>query len=131
MSNLPIVVVNVDGYYEPFKQILDRAYIDELIKLPPEQIVHFVPTAEDAVKWVEEQGKAKVDGLQPKLRKRESALRKSSFMDSPSIADWFRRNSSSGDDGTETTFALPSWMLPFVAGLAIGVSMGVQALRKN
>jgi hypothetical protein len=131
LSNLPIVVVNVDGYYEPFKQMLDRAYIDELIKLQPENIVHFVPTAEDAVRWVEEQGKAKLDGLQPKLRKRESALRRSSFMDSPSIADWFRRNSSSGDDASFAAFVLPTWTIPFVAGLAIGASLGIHALRKS
>ena len=132
LSNLPIVVVNVDGYYEPFKQMLDRAYIDELIKLKPEQIVHFVPTAEDAVKWLEGQGgKAKLDDLQPKLRKRQSALKRSSFMDSPSIAHWFRRGSSSDGDEDRKKVVLPTWTIPFLVGLTLGVVVGTKTAVKK
>lgn len=131
LSNLPIVVVNVDGYYEPFKQMLERAYMDELIKLKPEHIVHFVPTAEDAVQWLEGQGKAKLDDLQPKLRKRQSALKRSSFMDSPSIANWFSRASSSGGDEDNSKVVIPAWTIPFVLGLTVGAMVGTRsAVRK-
>jgi hypothetical protein len=134
LTNLPIVVVNVDNYYENFKQMLDRACKDELIKVKPEEIVHFVPSAEGAIKWIEAQGKAKLDGLQPKLKKRASALKRSSFMDSPSIQGWFRGlsfsshgESAEGESG-DSTFSLPSWALPFVAGIAIGATIGARTL---
>jgi hypothetical protein len=134
LTTLPIVVVNADGYYESFKQMLDRVWLDQLLKLKPEEIVHFVSTAEDAVKWVEEQGKVKLDGLQPKLRKRESALKKSSFMDSPSLANWFSRLSSgASSDGAvawdEGKFALPEWTIPFaMGGVTIGALIGACSL---
>ena len=131
LSNLPIVVINVDGYYEPFKQMLDRAYLDELIKLEPHQIVHFVPTAQEAVKWIESNNKANIYGLQPKLKRRESALRRSSFMDSPSIADWFRTSSRTGDEDGKPAFTLPQWVLPFVTGLAVGGAFAARALTKK
>jgi len=136
LTNLPIVAVDVDGYYENFKQMLDRAYLDKLIKLKPEEIVHFVPTAEAAIRWVEAQGKAKLDGLQPKLKRRASVMKRSSFMDSPSIGSWFRRASSGGSDEVSdaegnrrtSSLSLPGWALPFVAGVAIGATIGARSL---
>jgi hypothetical protein len=56
LNQLPIVCVNVDGYYEPFREMLHRAYKDKLIHLPPDQIVRFASGAEDAVRFVEGQG---------------------------------------------------------------------------
>ena len=56
LNQLPIVCVNVDGYYEPFRQMLHRAYADKLIHLPPDEIVRFADGAEDAVRFVEGQG---------------------------------------------------------------------------
>mmetsp|Transcript_13935 Transcript_13935/g.28768 ORF Transcript_13935/g.28768 Transcript_13935/m.28768 type:complete len:158 (+) Transcript_13935:1063-1536(+) len=56
LNQLPIVCVNVDGYYEPFQQMLHRAYADKLIHLPPDEIVQFASGAEDAVRFVEGQG---------------------------------------------------------------------------
>ena len=53
LNQLPIVCINVDGYYEPFREILDRAYADRLIHLPPQDIVRFASGAEDAVRFVE------------------------------------------------------------------------------
>ena len=50
---MPIVCVNVNGYYEPFRAMLDRAYSDKLLRNKPETILHFEPTSLDAVKWVE------------------------------------------------------------------------------
>lgn len=52
-NDMPIVCVNVNGYYEPFRAILDRAYSDKLLRNKPETILHFEPTSLDAVKWVE------------------------------------------------------------------------------
>lgn len=55
LNKLPIVCVNVDGYYEPFREMLQRAYSDKLIHLPPDDIVRFASGAEDAVRFVEGQ----------------------------------------------------------------------------
>jgi hypothetical protein len=51
--DMPIVCVNVDGYYEPFRAMLDRAHSDKLLRNRPETILHFEPTSLQAVKWVE------------------------------------------------------------------------------
>jgi predicted Rossmann-fold nucleotide-binding protein len=61
LNQLPIVCVNVDGFYEPFRQMLQQAWDDELIKLPPSQIVHFAPNAEDAVRWIETETQQRSD----------------------------------------------------------------------
>uniref|UniRef100_A0A7S4ELD4 Cytokinin riboside 5'-monophosphate phosphoribohydrolase n=1 Tax=Pseudo-nitzschia australis TaxID=44445 RepID=A0A7S4ELD4_9STRA len=53
LNALPIVCVNVDGYYEPFREMLDRAHHDKLIRLEPETIVRFADSAEEAVRFVE------------------------------------------------------------------------------
>jgi hypothetical protein len=101
LTQLPIVCVNTNGYYEPFKVMLHRAWEDQLTKLEPHQILHFSETAQEAVQWVEEavaaaaaagEGSAK-DEL-PRLQKRSAALRKASVLNSPVT----ERNSISSDD---------------------------------
>ena len=44
--SMPIVCVNVDGYYDTFKAILARAHEDELLYKHPHEIVHFEETSE-------------------------------------------------------------------------------------
>lgn len=80
LIDLPIVCVNVNGYYQPFQEMLYRAYQDELIKLRPEEIVHFVDTAEEAVRWMEETKLGKSKGTESNWKRATSALKKSSFM---------------------------------------------------
>lgn len=53
LSSIPIVCVNCDNYYEPFQEMLKRAFEEGLMKRRPEDLVHFVGTAEEAVRWVE------------------------------------------------------------------------------
>jgi uncharacterized protein (TIGR00730 family) len=91
LTTLPIVCVNVKGYYEPFKQMLMRAYQDGLTKLEPHQIVHFVPTAKEAVRWIED-----IQGFHDphmELKKRASTVRQSSFVSGVPVVgmsdDWF------------------------------------------
>lgn len=57
-TDIPIVCVNVDGYYDPFRAMLDRAYGDRLIRKEPEEILHFEPDSASAVLWVESAAKA-------------------------------------------------------------------------
>jgi len=51
--SMPIVCVNVEGFYEDFKAMLRRAHADHLLYAHPGDIVHFEDTPEAAVKWVE------------------------------------------------------------------------------
>lgn len=83
LSKIPIVCVNIDGYYEPFREILDRAHKDKLVKLDPAQIVHFADSAEEAIKWCEEVQKE--DAPTVALKKRSDVLRSQSIMGSPVV----------------------------------------------
>lgn len=93
LTTLPIVCVNVNGYYDPFAVMLERAWNDQLTKLEPQDIVHFEETAEAAVKWIEQVQDRKNQPAKVQLRKRTSTLRKSSFMSVPVVNgegdDWF------------------------------------------
>merc|ERR1712137_484534 len=134
LTDIPIVCVNAGGYYEPFKQMLKNAYEDELIKWRPEQVVHFVPTAADAVRWCEEQALTEKSGP-TSIKKRDggSLMKKSSFFDSPSIASWFekvlsRSSSKSWEEGKLVEKkSMASWVIPFVAGVGIGAVVAMRS----
>jgi hypothetical protein len=55
ISDQPIVCVNVQGFYDPFQIMLNQAYQEGLIEIPPQDIVHFEDTPEDAIRWVEDE----------------------------------------------------------------------------
>lgn len=124
LSSLPIVCVNVDRYYESFREMLDRAYEDELIKLKPHEILHFEPTAEAAVKWIEEQAaQDNQAAAPPKLRKRESILGRSASFMAPPVGNWGFKKRTRWENGKLILedSSWTRWALTFAAGLAIGV----------
>jgi len=89
LNRLPIVCVNVDGYYEPFREVLDKAHEDELIKLPPHEIVHFADTAEEAIRWVEgekEHGSSK-SRKSARFSSKKSVLKQTSFFSASPYQD--------------------------------------------
>ena len=105
--SMPIVCVNVDGYYENFKSILVRAHEDELLYKHPEDILHFVETAEAAVKWIETYHAAMMSEESTKqqqqqksvIRKRTSMLKRmQSNLSGSSLTVWGRMTSFFGDD---------------------------------
>jgi len=51
--DIPIVCVNIDGYYDPFAAMLQRAYKDELLYAKPHELIHFETTSVGAVQWIE------------------------------------------------------------------------------
>lgn len=134
LTKIPIVCVNCHDFYEPFRAMLVRAYNDRLTKLQPHEIVHFEPTAEAAVRWIE---KAAQDGLQhppqpaAAIQSKSSALRKSSFLHSPilgrSASDsfWSSRKKSFANV-SQWVVEQPIWIrnsLIFAAGLSLGVAV--------
>ena len=123
LVKLPIVVVNVDQYYEPFREMLDRAYDDELIKLLPEQIVHFSSTAEAAVRWIEQETD---DGYKrkqlPTIKRRLSSFRRGSFYSPPPIVqDEYNASILKRLNGAVTTW--PGIGAAFALGVAAGIIM--------
>jgi len=135
LSRLPIVCVSVNGYYEPFHRMLQRAYDDQLTKLQPHEIVHFVETATEAVEWVEAvHSGTVVAGVPKKPSFKAAALRKSSFLHTPvvggssfSFTDSIRRSMSrlsewNGDENTSNAWAFAP-ILTFVAGAALGAAI--------
>jgi choline dehydrogenase-like flavoprotein len=84
LTKLPIVCVNVDGYYDPFRDMLERAWHDKLTKLAPQDIVHFENTAQDAVEWIEAvQGSSDRPSTSTTLKKRLEVLRSTSILTPP------------------------------------------------
>jgi uncharacterized protein (TIGR00730 family) len=88
LTAIPIVVVNVDGFYDPFLAMMERAYKEEMIKLEPHQLIHYEDNAEDAIRWIEaalEHDDPHAHGL--RSRDARSAMRKASFMTAPAWED--------------------------------------------
>jgi uncharacterized protein (TIGR00730 family) len=84
LTKLPIVCVNVDEFYEPFRIMLERAGNDNLLQLDPKQIVHFESTPVDAIRWIEDS--YGVDKLNVKVKRRTSQLRQSSMLHDPTFS---------------------------------------------
>ena len=133
LSNLPIVCVNCDGFYDPFHEMLVRAYHDKLTKFKPHELVHFESTAEAAVKWVE----ATCSGAAPpppslSLTKKTSMLRKSSMLHlpvtgKPSFRDWFTLSTvKSPLDGNSEWIRTTIWV---TTGLALGMTLTTTMTR--
>lgn len=106
LNQLPIVCVNIDDYYEPFRDMLDRAYYDELIRLPPHEIVHFASSAEEAIRFVEEHDGKEVNDADKKQYTNKQYIRK---CNSP----W------------------SNLALAFVTGAAFGVVIAVSLIRRK
>ena len=101
--SMPIVCVNVDGYYDNFKAILSRAHEDELLYKNPDEILHFEETAEAAVKWIESyhaRAESTTQQQQKKvIRKRTSMLKRmQSNLSGSSLTPWGRMTSFFGED---------------------------------
>jgi hypothetical protein len=121
LVKLPIVCVNVDNFYEPFREMLERAHEDELIKLLPEQIVHFASNSEEAIRWIEEEIEGRDTKKIPALQRRMTSFRGGSFYSTPPFVG--AEPGSSANNLVSFKF----WSrigLTFAAGMVLGVTMG-------
>lgn len=53
LMDLPIVCINIDGYYDHLGHLFHRGYNDGLIKIMPHETFRFESTAASAVKFIE------------------------------------------------------------------------------
>jgi hypothetical protein len=126
LVSLPIVCVNVDNYYQPFRDMLDRAYQDDLIRLKPSEIVHFAASVEEAVLWCETEAAENAKQAKPiKFNRRSSALEKSSFYSPPPFDDF-----DSGKPRKETKKRVELG-LAFAGGIALGAGVCLVMMRKH
>ena len=121
---MPIVCVNINGYYDPFLAMLQRAWDDKLTKLRPEQIMHFADSAEEAIQWVEEVQGSKLEDqvVKRKTKSKQEMLRTSSVMN---VALNSFSSESSGSLLSLTNF------LGFSCIFAIGFVAGSVFVRKG
>lgn len=137
---LPIVCVNVDGYYNDFKSILMRAHEDELLYKLPEEILHFEDSAEAAVKWIEaylatEATKPEQDQKKVIQRRTSMLKRMQSNLSGSTMTVWGRMTSffgddiSDDDDGKGTRYRRSASLSSFIMFVA-GVSVGLLAASK-
>ena len=129
--SMPIVCVNVDGYYDTFKAILKRAHEDQLLYKDPHEIVHFEETPEAAINWVEKYcaNPNNLHEKQQKVIKRRTSMLKRLQSNVGRMQSFFG-DDLMGDD-TETESQLDesggirsSWhyhLLVFSAGLSLGL----------
>ncbi|CAM9807680.1 unnamed protein product [Chrysoparadoxa australica] len=49
--NIPVVCINVNGFFDGFRLQLQRAHDDGLLYKDPKESLHFVETAKEALEW--------------------------------------------------------------------------------
>ena len=135
--NVPIVCVNVDGYYESFRQMLERAHEDQFLYKLPSDILHFEDTSEKAIEYIEGymEGKADDDQKRAEKSKKKVIKRKPSMLQRMGSVYNMPFNFSSlglgggdNDDDDEeeeessiNATSIPySYAMTFITGLALG-----------
>mmetsp|Transcript_29783 Transcript_29783/g.35416 ORF Transcript_29783/g.35416 Transcript_29783/m.35416 type:complete len:312 (-) Transcript_29783:146-1081(-) len=144
--NIPIVCVNIDGYYDPFADMLQRAHTDGLLYAKPHDLIHFETTSVLAVQWIEaeiekrqkidDNNSSSVGGGEQKLILRKtpsSTVRKffsiffsntlSRLFSSSGGKDQYIPNAAAGKEQITMTSTLPL-LVAFSAGVFLGVNSG-------
>ena len=124
--NIPIVCVNIDGYYDPFRSILQRAHEDEFLYKHPNDILHFETTSAKALEWIEKKLDGMIDEDEEKKKKvvltRQKSLlqRMMSTFNLPSNA--LHLVSESEDYSESTSDVGMKYLLVFTIGLSFGLA---------
>ena len=116
LITMPIVCVSVDGFYAPFEDMLKRAYEDNLLYCLPDDIIHFEPTAEKAVDWLDRKI-AEVGTQKPKQRK--------VLLTSESRMGGFLDNYWGNEEESCCRWRL---VLTFTTGVIVGTALSVTTL---
>lgn len=122
LIKIPIVCVNVDGYYDPFKQILERAHADKFLYKHPSEILHFEKTAKAAIEYIEKSlaGGEKDTGKIVLKRKPSMLRRMMSAFNSPSTVTITQ---DKDDTGLNLPFRL-SVRVQIALSFIIGITAG-------
>ena len=138
--DIPIVCVNIDGYYDSFSSILQRAHEDQFLYKRPEDILHFEPNSEKAVEWIEKFivhkkvrkkvtviDNARISAIQKKtISRKPSALKRMmSVFNLPSDIDF------SAEESATRNFAYSSISLTYFALFSAGLALGLMKSSHN
>lgn len=135
---MPIVCVNIDGYYDNFLTILERAHKEEMLYKHPSEIVHFETTPEAAVRWVEDFLADTKNLKEIKAVKRRSSVlkRMESNLSGDALSVWGRMASFFGEDAANTkdsTFpsrSVLNGIIVFTAGFSLGLLVAMRTSSK-
>jgi len=119
LKDLPIVCVNIDGFYDPFAEMLNKANENNLLYYTNfEDLVHFETTSVGAIDWIEakidEKNKATVQTEQKHNEARTSIF--SRFLSGKQKGKSGNRNTMREKQGVQ----LVSMLLAFAAGVVLG-----------
>lgn len=129
LIEVPIVCVNVNGYYDPFYEMLERAYRDQFLYKCPSDILHFENTSLDAVDYIEKHIYHGIKGRRkaPIKRKRSIIKRMTSMYNLPFLASSSSMDDDDDDDGingqVQDNIASSSWIshgVTLLSGIALG-----------
>eukprot|EP01083_Nonionella_stella_P271268 919162_1 len=118
--SMPIVCVNIDGYYDAFVQILQRAKEDNFLYKDPGEILHFEKSSEEAIDYIEKELAKQKTGLEAegdgeKEPTAEMKKRGPSFMSQL----YTRMSSSLSSFSDEESYSQPStfsYLVTFASG---------------
>eukprot|EP00979_Chaetoceros_neogracilis_P005327 scaffold974_cov224-Chaetoceros_neogracile.AAC.9 len=128
LIQMPIVCVNVKGYYDSFQKMLERAHEDQFLYKHPSELLHFEDTSIEAIDYIERViSESAVPGLQ--LISKETIRRKPSIiqrmMSVYNIPSNFSSPSLEDDDDRDLhwTFKAIPFALTFMSGITLGLMM--------
>jgi uncharacterized protein (TIGR00730 family) len=131
LSTIPICCINCDDYYGPFLHMLERAHEERLMKHLPGDLVNFVDTPEEAVRWVEavnctSHGEAAVTPLPCGKTQRMNVTKSTSFFHDPLGS---RAKRAVGEAQWKTGLAAAAFAGGLIGGALL--STAIRALRQR
>ena len=135
LIQMPIVCVNVNGYYDSFRQMLERAHEDQFLYKHPREILHFEDTSVEAIDYIEQVVSG--DMVQGALLVSKKRIRWKQFMVQRMMSVYniplnLSFSSMEDDDDLSVshwTFKAIPFALTFVTGITLGFMMQSQTRK--
>ena len=128
LITIPIVCVNINGYYDSFRQMLERAHADQFLYKHPSEILHFEDTSIEAIDYIEKFISG--DVVKKTLKRKPSFIRR--MMSTYNIPSKFSSMDLEDDDLSDSSHCSVKtfpFALTFVAGVALGFTMKSQTRK--
>ena len=132
LITIPIVCVNINGYYDPFRQMLERAHADQFLYKHPSEILHFEDTSIEAIDYIEKVISGEV--IKKRIKRKPSFIKR--MMSTYNIPSKFSSMVSSMDledddlsDSSHWSVKTFPFALTFVTGVALGITMQSQTRK--
>lgn len=125
LIQIPIVCVNVNGYYDPFQEILERAYRDQFLYKCPSDILHFESTSQDAVDYIERIIYHGIkDGRKAPIKRKRSMIQRMASMYNLPFTLFSPSMGFDDDDDCENDNVATMRWIPYGVTLLTGIALG-------